>query len=409
MNDSERFVSITNEEMHDLLETSTPENTRKRDKWAMNILSTWNTWRKKQWAENGGACIVLRDFDEMCKEDLDFVLQEFIPSIRKEDKSEYPPSSLRSIVSGIFSHFRRVLNRHWDFFKDVEFSKSRAVLDAKMRQLTRAGHCGVRRKAEPISQKMEDTMWSSGILGDDNPKKLLHTVLYMLGVHFALRSRSEHRALRFGKNSQLQLLVKDGVECLQYREDCSKTRQGGLKDRFVEPKEGIVFSDGLVDSKRDLVLLYKKYVSHRPTNTKTDAFYLRPLANPKGDIWYCDQAVGVNMIAQVVKNLTSNIDSSGYFTNHSLRRTCVSRLNQAGIPIEGVKKKTGHRTTEGVMSYDVVSEAQLSAQSAAIYGVTNVENAKSTSKTSFQDQSSVKGLLEGASFHNCSINFNIYN
>ena len=65
-----------------------PDNRRKRNKWAMKILSTWRDWEKTTWAENGGDCIVLKDFDEMLSTDLDYLLQDFIVSARKETKEE---------------------------------------------------------------------------------------------------------------------------------------------------------------------------------------------------------------------------------------------------------------------------------------------------------------------------------
>ena len=91
--------------------------------------------------------MVLKGFDEYDPYDLNVVLEEFIISLRKEDKSEYPPASLRSIVAGIFATFREKYNRNWDFFKDQAFQSSRRVLDAKMRELTRRGVGLNRRKA----------------------------------------------------------------------------------------------------------------------------------------------------------------------------------------------------------------------------------------------------------------------
>ena len=195
-----RFVPVTNTDKEVLLQTAMPHNTIKRNKWAMKIFSTWREWQKATWAVNGGDCIVLKDYDEMLPIDLDYVLQDFLVSVRKETKEEYPPASLRSIMCGIISHFKHHYNRQWDFFKDKEFSKSRSLLDARMRQLTRRGIGSNKRKAFAISYEMEESMWTDGLLGDDNPKKLVDTVLYLLGIHFALRSRDEHRSLRYGTN-----------------------------------------------------------------------------------------------------------------------------------------------------------------------------------------------------------------
>lgn len=44
-----------------------------------------------------------------------------------------------------------------------------------------------------------------GILGTDTPEKLRDTLLFLLGLNFALRGGAEHYNLRNGENSQLKL------------------------------------------------------------------------------------------------------------------------------------------------------------------------------------------------------------
>ena len=57
---------------------------------------------------------------------------------------------------------------------------------------------------------------------------LLNTIVYQVGYFFALRSGNEHRRLRHHP-SQIQLYEPPGDSAyLVYREDISKTNQGGL-------------------------------------------------------------------------------------------------------------------------------------------------------------------------------------
>jgi Domain of unknown function (DUF3504) len=63
---------------------------------------------------------------------------------------------------------------------------------------------------------MEEKLWNMGLLGDSDPATLLNTMVYVFGLHFALRGRDEHRRLR---PSQLTLrTANDGRRYIEYRE-----------------------------------------------------------------------------------------------------------------------------------------------------------------------------------------------
>ena len=52
-----------------------------------------------------------------------------------------------------------------------------------------------KRQAEFIVSEDENRLWDLGLLGDSSPTVLLHTMVYMCGLYFALRSDNEHRRL----------------------------------------------------------------------------------------------------------------------------------------------------------------------------------------------------------------------
>lgn len=55
-----------------------------------------------------------------------------------------------------------------------------------------------------------------GILGESDPRTLFNTIVYVFGLHFALRGRDEHRRLR---PSQLTIrTAHDGRRYLEFRE-----------------------------------------------------------------------------------------------------------------------------------------------------------------------------------------------
>ena len=44
-----------------------------------------------------------------------------------------------------------------------------------------------------------------------------------------------------------------------------------------------------------------------------------------------------------------------HFTNHSLRRSCATRLYESGVPEQVMVETTGHRSSDGVRKYKCTS------------------------------------------------------
>ncbi len=83
-------------------------------------------------------------------------------------------------------------------------------------------------QAKFITEEQENYLWEHGFLGSTNAALLRDTLVYVLGIQFALRAGQEHGNAR-RENSQLSLQVDEfGDEYLQYYEDISKTNNGGL-------------------------------------------------------------------------------------------------------------------------------------------------------------------------------------
>ena len=159
------------------------------------------------------------------------------------------------------------------------------------------------------------------------------------------------------KNSQLSLHTDEsGAEYLQYVEDVSKSNNGGLAHLRIKNKVVRAY-ENVEKPERYPVKLYKKYISHVPSETSDNSFYLRPLPKPKGNIWYYKKAAGRETLANVVKKVMGKAGFDGHFTNHSLRRNCVTNLYDNGVPEQVIQETTGHRSVEGVRAYKRTSSA----------------------------------------------------
>ena len=105
------------------------------------------------------------------------------------------------------------------------------------------------------------------------------------------------------------------------------------------------------------VRLIEKYISLLPKTGVKPNFYLQSLRKTKPNCWYSTIPVEINTLHKVVSSLLKNAGLDGFFTNHSLHRTCATRLFQAGQDSKIVKEITGH-ISDSVQKYQTMSTAQ---------------------------------------------------
>lgn len=154
---------------------------------------------------------------------------QFILEVRKQSGEPYPRETLYSIVI-MLQMYLDMKGRHVRFLdpQSQTFVKVRNTLDNRMKALSREGFITAKSKAQVITYSQEESMWKSGILSVDTPERLLYTLLYSLGVQFALRAGEEHKSLKIGKQLSLKTDVDNGDEYLQYVEHTTKNNQGGI-------------------------------------------------------------------------------------------------------------------------------------------------------------------------------------
>ena len=305
--------------------------------------------------------------ENLSKEVLCKDLCKFITEVKKGDGTDYPGCTLYDIV--ICLQFWLESNGiMWKLISDGEFGDLKFTLDNVMKSHHEAGIGRKVRQAEVLNASQEEILWSKGLLGTSNPQVLLDTLVYLLGLHCALRAGKEHRVLRsIPFQSQFEFLRdSEGEEFVRFTEDIGmKTNKGGLKHRKVEAKIVDMFPS--LNSERCPVNVLCKYLSLLPNNRVSQALYLQPKKKFSSSVWYLDKPVGVHTLRNTVKELCVKAGIPGFRTNHSLHSSSATRMYSSGVPEQVIQEITRHRSL-AVRKYKRTSENQHKIASQAISG-----------------------------------------
>ena len=100
------------------------------------------------------------------------------------------------------------------------------------------------------------------------------------------------------------------------------------------------------------VQLLKKYLSKRPQELREKGpFYLASIKNPKTNVWYKKQRLGVNSIDNMMKSIVKDTPlkkSKKKLTNHTARKTVVKKLRAASVEKQSIIQVTGHASEKSL-------------------------------------------------------------
>ena len=295
---------------------------------------------------------------------LNHLLERFYAEVKTKDGRDYEPDSLRVMIAALDRHLKDN-DYKYSIIKDRQFASSKQVLEGKARQLREEGNGKRPNKARSLTKEEEETLWQEKKFGNDSPEALIGTMWWLLTQFFGLRGRQEHHVMKI---EDFRILKDDqGVEFVEYSEGITKTRQGGLhvKQRDFKPRMFAVGGD------RCPVALFKEYIHRRPGKLRNQGpFYLGIKHNRRADdeIWFKVQPMGVNRINYMMKYIisgTSLAEQEKKFTNHSARKTVVSKLKRQ-VERSSVAKVTGHKSLESINDYDEADEEEQRSLSLAI-------------------------------------------
>ena len=148
--------------------------------------------------------------------------------------------------------------------------------------------------------------------------------------------------------------------------------------------------------------------------------------------WYKAAPLGKNKLGKLLKDIATEGNLKGKFTNHSVRKTGITNLLHAGVPPTLITQVSGHKNVESIKNYAYASAKQQKAMANILANPGKVvspitqnatfvpsfgndplpltgempkENASLTVNTS--SASSISGLFSGANLSGCTFNINI--
>ena len=296
------------------------------------------------------------------------LLAKYIISVKKEDGSEYEPSTLRGLISSV-DRYLKDRDYGTTVINGQEFHKTREALQAKQKELKSQGKGCKAGAAAPISPEEIKHLWDNGQFGAESPQSMINTLWFFFTVGFGLRGAHEHRSMCWG---DIQLHTDEsGQEYLSFLERQTKTRQGeNINDvRKVKPKLWANFSN----QERCPIFVYKKYSEKRPEgfSTPSDPFYIATSTRFRGredETWFMRQPIGKNKLGNLMKTMAKTLpNNSKNLTNHSARKYLVQTLIDHDIPATDIVQISGHKNVQSVLNYSHMSEKSHKRLSSLIH------------------------------------------
>ena len=286
--------------------------------------------------------------DKISKEELNEVLTLFYPNARKQDGQNYKKTALMGLRFGLQRHF--LLKRNFNIIGDQEFAKSNQVYnyEAAIVNLKRQGFGNVEHHNE-ISKEDLQKIQSSYNPDVPDPKTLQQFVWFNIMFHLIRRGRENLRLL----TKQSFAVQKDATGrkfVYQATDELDKNHRG--KD---QPDDST--GEGRMYERKDSpfcpVKAFELYLSKLNPNLP----YLWQRPKPKenfketDEVWYRNAPVGKNTLGTLMKRISEDLELSQTYTNHCIRTTAVSLLDECNFEARHIMRVSGHKSESSIRSY----------------------------------------------------------
>ena len=337
---SNPFVLVTEDDMSALIEDPDSLNTKRQIKYAVNRMNAF------------ASCAGANSLETMTDLELDNFLAQFYAGTRKENGSLYTSKSMHGLRYGIHRHFQSV--KGIDITNSDQFVRSNKIFKAMLVKLKKEDKGSVKHK-DPISK--DDMAKILSCLDISTPHGLQDKVFVDIMMYFANRGRENLRDMKI-TDFVIQKNEK-GLRYIIHRDMLTKTR----RENDDEGYSGHMYEiSGSPKCPVSSFLAYKEVL-----NPAQQCMWQRPKPKvpPEGP-WYTNAPLGVNTLGSKMKTIAKKAGCSQMYTNHSLRATTVTVLDEAGFASRDIMAVTGHKSESSLKHYSRTSNAKKELMSTVI-------------------------------------------
>ena len=307
------------------------------------------SWIKASHQEN-------RPLTDIPPQTLDRYVSTYLMQVKKMNGDDYEPDTLTSIHRAIN---RKLEEEGYKFslIRSEEFSTSKKVLEARGRELKKAGKGNQPNKADALTENDEERLWPTGQLGFASPEQLINTVWFFNTKLLGFRGSHESRQLKWGDVSLVE--GETGEKHIEFNERETKTRTGN--STHLRPFKPKMFRNP-TNPDRCPIRAYELYASKRPIDIMkpSDPFYLAvnaKVTTPSAP-WFKRSPMGHDRISAFMPRMAKAAALIGKKTNHSVRRTMCTKLFQSGVPPTMIAQLSGHKNVQSLSHYATASYDQ---------------------------------------------------
>ena len=285
-------------------------------------------------------------------------LRSFYCSLRKSNGELYPAGTLRSIRSGLHRYITLPPNPRSDInvCDKKQFTAANNMLKTKAKSYTKQDYAVLPVKKEAIT--VEDFVLIGEFLKVEvysTPENLVMGVWFVLCFTFGKRGRESWA--NYNTSDLAFHETPDGEKYITLREKQlveSKTYQSGLSVSDVDCDESTKLYNQ-PDREVNPYKIVQVYIDKIPQASEDQRLFLLPNKDyqQEGKPWYnSKKPAGKNTIASYMKNISSKLNLSKSYSNHTVGKTSfVSCLSNAGFASHQISNLTHHKNFQSLQSY----------------------------------------------------------